>query len=50
MAEKKVGKQTVKFEKTPYVIGEAAVGGKKESAGPLCNCFDLTLIDDMYGE
>lgn len=50
MAEKKIGKQTVKFEKSPYVIGAAAVGGKKEGQGPLCDCFDLILNDDMYGE
>ena len=50
MAEKKIGKQTVKFEKGPYIIGAAAVGGKKEGQGPLCNCFDFLLEDDMYGE
>lgn len=50
MAEKKIGKQTVKFEKRPFIIGEAAVGGKKESQGPLCSMFDLTLKDDLYGE
>ena len=30
MAEKKIGKQTVSFEMSPYIIGSAAVGGKKE--------------------
>ena len=50
MAEKKIGKQTVKFQKRPFIIGSAAVGGKKEGQGPLSRCFDLVLDDDMYGE
>jgi len=50
MAEKKIGKQTVKFETCPYIIGAAAVGGKKEGQGPLSQFFDLLLDDDMYGE
>ena len=50
MAEKKLGKQTVKFEKCPYIIGAAAVGGKKEGEGPLKSWFDMILEDDMFGE
>lgn len=50
MAEKKLGKQTVKFERCPYVISAAAVGGKKEGEGPLKTWFDRLLDDDMYGE
>lgn len=50
MAEKKIGRQTVKFDKRPFIIGAAAVGGKKEGQGPLCHSFDLLLHDDMYGE
>lgn len=50
MTKKKITGQTVNFEKGPYVIGSAAVGGKKEGQGPLCSCFDLILDDDMYGE
>lgn len=50
MAEKKIGKQTVKFEKCPYVIGSAAVGGEKEGAGPMRDWFDSILEDDMNGE
>lgn len=50
MAEKKLGKQTVKFEKCPYVIGAAAIGGEKEGAGPMGDWFDSILEDDMNGE
>ena len=50
MAEKKIGKQTVIFEKRPCVIGNAAVVGRKEGEGPLSDCFDLRLKDDKYGE
>jgi len=50
MAEKKIGRQTVKFEQGPFIIGEAAVGGTKEGRGPLASMYDLILKDDMYGE
>lgn len=50
MAEKKLGKQTVCFEKPPYIAGSAAIGGRKEGEGPLASCFDLLLKDDRYGE
>ncbi len=48
--EKKLGKQTVRFQQNPYIIGSAAVGGRKEGDGPLSGCFDMLLEDDMYGE
>lgn len=50
MTERKLGKQTVCFRRKPCILGEAAIGGKKESKGPLCSSFDLNLSDDMYGE
>ena len=50
MAEKKLGKQTVKFAQGPYVIGAAAVGGQKEGEGPLKSWFDVILDDDTFGE
>lgn len=50
MAEKKLGKQTVKFEKGPFIVSGAAVGGRKEGDGPLSDWFDLKLKDDRYGE
>lgn len=50
MADKKMGKQTVRFDKRPYITGSAAVGGEKEGRGPLKSWFDLILDDDIYGE
>ena len=50
MAEKKMGKQTVKFQLCPYIIGSAAVVGKKEGQGPMSGWFDHSVEDDMYGE
>lgn len=50
MAEKKLGKQTVNFERQPFILSSAAVGGKKEGEGPLKSWFDIILDDDMYGE
>ena len=50
MARKKIGVQTVRLEKKPYIIGRGNVVGKKEGEGPLGSCFDESLNDDMYGE
>ena len=50
MARKKIGVQTVRLEKKPYIIGRGNVVGKKEGEGPLGTCFDESLNDDMYGE
>lgn len=50
MAKKKIGVQTVRLEKKPYIIGRGNVVGKKEGEGPLGTCFDESLNDDMYGE
>ncbi len=50
MARKKIGAQTVRLEKKPYIIGRGNVVGKKEGEGPLGACFDESLNDDMYGE
>ena len=50
MANKKIGAQTVVFERRPYLIGRGNIGGKKEGEGPLASCFDQILEDDMFGE
>lgn len=50
MANKRIGAQTVVFERRPYIIGRGNIGGKKEGEGPLASCFDMILEDDMYGE
>lgn len=48
--KKKLGRQSIQFEHAPYIVSAAAIGGKKESGGPMSQWFDLTLNDDMYGE
>ncbi len=49
MSKKQVGKQTILFEKTPYIVGYSSVAGKKEGEGPLGNYFDLIDQDPMFG-
>lgn len=46
----KLGKQTIKFENTPYIISHASVGGCKEGEGPLKNEFDMIVSDDKMGQ
>lgn len=43
---RKLGRQTIEFEKTPFIISRAAVAGKKEGEGPLGNTFDMVVSDD----
>ena len=50
MANKRMGAQTVAFERKPYLIGRGNIGGKKEGEGPLAADFDRILEDDMFGE
>ena len=44
------GKQSVAFEKAPYIITSASIAGKKESEGPLGGMFDVVGMDDLFGE
>ena len=50
MGTKRIGKQTVKLENPPSVIGNACVVGKKEGEGPLRNSFDYISEDSFFGE
>ena len=47
---KRLGRHTVELERPPAIIGHAAVGGKKESEGPLSRYFDHLSQDDSFGE
>lgn len=47
---RKLGRQTIEFEKTPFIISRAAVAGKKEGEGPLGNTFDMVVSDDKMGQ
>lgn len=46
---KMTGKQSIAFEKPPYVIAAASVAGKKEGEGPLGKYFDVVEEDVMFG-
>ncbi len=45
-----VGKQSLQFEKAPYIISSASIVGKKEGEGPLGNSFDVVGEDDKFGQ
>ena len=46
----RVGKQTVIFQKMPYITATAAIVGTYEGEGPLKDSFDLILDNDDNGE
>lgn len=50
MPNKKIGKQSLIFERKPYIVGRGTVVGEKEGKGPLSSDFDIILKDDMYGQ
>ncbi len=50
MQEKKLGKQTVQFQRPPTITAAAAIVGPKEGKGPLAGYFDQTLDDELWGE
>ncbi len=50
MAEYHRGLQTIVFEHPPTIVSTSAIGGKKESEGPLAKTFDTTDTDTMFGE
>ncbi len=46
---KRIGEQTVVFEKPPVIISAASVAGSKEGEGPLKEYFDIIVKDDKNG-
>ncbi len=46
----KLGRQTVRFGISPYIISRASVVGAKEGEGPLKNTFDMVVSDDKMGQ
>ena len=44
------GKQSVLFEKTPYIRSCSSVVGKKEAEGPLGKYFDKVIEDPLFGQ
>lgn len=47
---KRVGQQTVQFERPPAVVATMSIVGPKEGQGPLADTFDKILENDYYEE
>ncbi|MDD3205580.1 MAG: stage V sporulation protein AD [Lachnospiraceae bacterium] len=43
------GKQSIAFEKAPYIIASASIVGTKEGEGPLGKLFDMVGEEDHFG-
>ena len=43
-------RRIINFEKKPYIISSAAVGGREEKLGPLGSFFDFTDESDRFGK
>ena len=41
---------TLRFARPPVIAAHAAVGGKKESRGPLADCFDQLSQNNLFGQ
>ena len=50
MAQKRLGKQTIKLINPPSIVAAAAVVGPKEGEGPLSKYFDMIQKDDYFGQ
>ncbi|MBQ9280439.1 MAG: stage V sporulation protein AD [Clostridia bacterium] len=50
MAEKKLGKQTVKLSNPVSISSTYSIVGPKEGEGPLAKYFDMILEDEAWGE
>lgn len=44
------GLQSISFEKSPFIMSSASVGGKKEGQGPLGSLIDEIETKDLFGE
>ena len=47
---KRIGKNTVVFEKPPIILGGGSVVGKKEGEGPYAEYFDYIAEESRFGE
>ena len=48
--KKRIGKQTVRFDKKVYIKGSAAICGTKENEGPIGSDFDIIMLDAEWNE
>ncbi|MCL2033656.1 MAG: stage V sporulation protein AD [Oscillospiraceae bacterium] len=46
----RLGKNTIKFNHPPSVIGFASIASKKESEGPMAQYIDILSKDPMFGQ
>ena len=46
----KLSRSTIRMSSCPAIVGSAAVGGKKESEGPLAGYYDILCEDTTFGE
>ncbi len=44
-----LGKQSIQFEKKPYLLNSASIVGSKEAEGPMGKLFDKVGYDDSFG-
>lgn len=50
MAQKRLGKQSIKLLDPPTILATHSIVGPKEGKGPLADYFDILLKDDYFGE
>jgi len=50
VAQKRLGKQTIRLSNPPSMLAAAAVVGPKEGEGPLSKYFDMIQKDDYFGQ
>ncbi len=50
MANKKIGKQTIRLQNPPSIIATASIVGPKEGEGPLRLYFDEIIENELFGE
>ena len=48
--QKRIGKQTLRYEMPPMILSAAAVAGDVENEGPLRGKFDRVMSDDTLGK
>lgn len=48
--QQSIGKQSIRFENPPSIIGEASIVGQKEGEGPLSEYFDQIIEDPAFGQ
>lgn len=45
-----IGKQSIQFDKAPYIISDASIVGEKEGQGPYAKYFDRIEKDPYFGQ